>query len=162
MLNGKPILLIIGLLIQCQRSEIMPKEIIGNFGEPISVFVGQKVIYIDKSQQEQEQKSDSLIIELLHIEDTTCPKGFTCISGGIATISFKMLYSTFEINSISCKLCTIDSYDTSDFQPLDTLKFLIASNNYILLFKDVIPEREYIHKKKKPDLQVVIEVQKLD
>ena len=108
-----------------------------NFNEEFQLGVREKAIIAGNGTGEV---TDSLFVEMTSIEDTRCPEGAVCITGGAAKIALKLSNGQKSQDSEMCIGTDCSYLDRhSNAVPIDTVTFNLDNNIYSLIFEEATP-----------------------
>ena len=112
-----------------------------NFGEDFQIGADEKVIITGNSSGEV---TDSLLVEVITMEDNRCPDGATCIRAGevqlkIAVSDRQKTESIPTCIGFDCGSINEEFRNPNSQTEIDTTSFILDSRSYELIFKDAIP-----------------------
>ena len=105
------------------------------FDEEFQIGINEKVVVTGNGLGEV---TDSLLVEMITIKDTRCPRGVMCISGGAAEIAIKA--SAREQSEILAVCIGTDcSHLNQAGGEHNTLEFVLGDISYLLIFESAVP-----------------------
>ena len=111
-----------------------------NFNEEFQIGVGEKAIIAGNASGEI---TDSLLIEVVNLQDGRCGKGMNCIRGGSADlrVTVSKRKQAEEIATCIGPDCgfTNEEFENPTPTEIDTTNFTLDNNTYTMIFKDAIP-----------------------
>ena len=112
-----------------------------NFGEDFQIGFDEKVVITSNSLGEV---TDSLLVEVVTMEDNRCPDGTTCVRAGevqlkIAVSDRQKTESIPTCIGFDCGSIDEEFRNPNSQTEIDTTSFILDSRSYELIFKEATP-----------------------